>query len=352
MYTSTMTSLMRAELLEQPDALRRLLHDAAHSSLRDDIERACLTLRNARHVVLVGCGSSYHAGVCAAHALREKANVPAAAIVASEAVSDPSVITQASHVVCVSQSGHTADTLEAMAMARGRNLPLIAVLADGATPMAKAADVVLVTRSGPERAIPSTKGFTSQLSTLWLLTEALCKGSDGASLQALPKLATETLDCEHAIARVASHIAKAESHVFLGTGVGYGVALEGALKMKECARIPAQAYPTFEVRHGPLAALSDRTPALLWYDGSTRLDATVALAAQLRRCGVPVMLFAPSTATAPFAQIVDTVVPLPHAETAILPLVGAIAFQLLAFHAASVVGRDMDAPPNLVKSVM
>jgi glutamine---fructose-6-phosphate transaminase (isomerizing) len=347
-----MTSLMHAELHEQPNALQRLIGDAAQSPLRNDIERACAMLRTARHIVLVGCGSSYHAAHVAAQALREKANIAATARVASEVVSDPWLLVHASHVICVSQSGHTADTLEAMSVARARNLPLVAVLADGTSPMAQAADLALVTRSGPERAVPSTKGFTCQLATLWLLTLGLCENTDASAMETLPHLAADTLACEDAIAQVASRIASAESHVFLGTGVGYGIALEGALKMKESARIPAQAYPTFEVRHGPLAALGQNTPALLWYDGSARVDATVALATQLRQCGVPVILFAPRSATAPFAQVADTVVALPDARNFVAPIAGAIAFQLLALHAAKALGRDMDAPPNLVKSVI
>jgi glucosamine--fructose-6-phosphate aminotransferase (isomerizing) len=352
---------MHKEISEQPDAVERALGGrldhrfaTAHLGGLNLDPRDALALRR---VKIIGCGSAYHAGLAGALMVEALARIPADAEPASEfryrnPVIEPDVL-----YVAVSQSGETFDTLAAVQEIRrkgGRVLGIVNVV--GST-VARECDGGIYLHAGPEVSVCSTKTFTATQVAFTLLALYLGRirdlgPADGAriiaGLDALPDLIREALAAEDHVAEVAKKIAAANSAFYVGRIAGYPVALEGALKIKEVSYVHAEAYPCAELKHGPLALVSPEIPTVAVVPDDHLLEKNVSTVEEVRaRRGQVIAVTHPGVDPSPF----DDVLVVPKSEPELDPIVMGVPLQLLAYHAALALDRDVDQPRNLAKSV-
>ena len=353
---------MRKEIHEQPQALAATF--AANSEHPGGEEgfgtAAAQVLDRTRAVQIVACGTSYHAGLVARYWLEELAGVPCQVEVASEFRYRTRVQHPDTLLVTVSQSGETADTLAALRhAAHGEFIASLAIANVDNSSLVRESDLVFLTRAGTEIGVASTKAFTTQLVALLMLTLALGRRRDMpparqqevvAGLRALPGLVDETLALEAAIERLAGAFIQKHHALFLGRGIAYPIALEGALKLKEISYIHAEAYPAGELKHGPLALVDADMPVVAVAPTDDLLDKLKSNLEEVRSRGGELYVFADRRAG--FADEPGVhVLPMPHAPTALNPIVYTVALQLLAYHVAVQKGTDVDKPRNLAKSV-
>ncbi len=363
---------MLREIFEQPSALRRLLaasltEDGA--ALRRELFReASRLLAGASSLVIIASGSSRHAGLMAEVTFEDLSGLAVDVEYASEYSYRTSNTTPGAVVLVISQSGETADTLAALREAKGRGQSTIAVTNVPSSTMMREADVALCTEAGVELAIPATKSFTNQLALLHLL--ALATGEARAVLTAeavrerLLALAAVPDAMERSLggwAGLAEHAAQAfagaRSYLFLGRGVHYPLAREGALKLKESSYVHAEGYPSGEVLHGPNALVSDEVPLVLLatfdphnQDSVRRYERTLHLAGLLQKQGARMLAIVNEGETEIAARVAETIA-VPAAPEHLLPLLEVVPLQLFAYYVALSRGVDVDRPRNLVKSV-
>ncbi|HET9122393.1 MAG TPA: glutamine--fructose-6-phosphate transaminase (isomerizing) [Acidiferrobacteraceae bacterium] len=354
---------MQKEIFEQP----RAIADAIENRLGVDtvLEQAFGPLAReafdaAEGVQIVGCGTSYHAGLVARYWLESIAGVPASVEVASEfRYRKPRVNTRALFVT-LSQSGETADTLASLAEARRLGFAhTLAICNVAESSLVRESDLTLMTNAGPEIGVASTKAFTTQLVGLMLLTIALgrrhgltpqAEGALVRELRALPGLVEQTLRLDGAIRDIAAHFANKQHALFLGRGSLYPVALEGALKLKEISYIHAEAYPAGELKHGPLALIDANMPVIAVCPNNDLLEKLKSNLQEVRARGGQLFVFA--DARTDFEADASThLLRIPECSDALAPIVQTIPLQLLAYHVAVLKGADVDQPRNLAKSV-
>jgi len=363
---------MLREIFEQPDALRRLLRvsiAASGAGLRGELfgpVRALLA--GASSLVIVASGSSRHAGLMAEVTFEDLSGLPVDVEYASEYSYRSSNTTPGAVVLAVSQSGETGDTLGALREARARGQATIAVTNVPDSTMMREADVALCTEAGKEFAIPATKSFTNQLALLHLLALAAGEArgrltAHGVSarlgaMETLPQELEDALDGWAVRAHgCAEAFAGAKSYLFLGRGVHYPLAREGALKLKESSYVHAEGYPSGEVLHGPNALVSDEVPLVVLAcfdpkdeDSVRRYERTVNLLEILKRQGARVLAVA-NVGDERVRSLVREVIEVPPAPEYLLPLLEVAPLQLFAYYVALSHGVDVDSPRNLVKSV-
>ncbi|WP_018936412.1 glutamine--fructose-6-phosphate transaminase (isomerizing) [Thioalkalivibrio sp. ALJ24] len=360
---------MLKEIHEQPRALADTLagrfgRDGVLANLLgpDTTER----LEPVSSVQIVACGTSYHAGMVARYWIEEHLGLPAQVEVASEFRYRRHVVAPGCLLIVLSQSGETADTLAVLRQAREE--PFAARLAICNVPestMARLADLVLMTRAGPEIGVASTKAFTTQLAALAVLVLLLGDTARAARLGAaeresglqalhgLPGLAEATLNLDGHLARVAEQLVERDHALFLGRGVHYPIALEGALKLKEISYIHAEAYPSGELKHGPLALVDAEMPVIAVAPDDTQLEKLASNLQEVRARGGQLIVIGESAAARALGPD-DTWIGLPTAGPLnpwIAPVLFSIPLQLLAYHTAVLKGTDVDQPRNLAKSV-
>jgi glucosamine--fructose-6-phosphate aminotransferase (isomerizing) len=353
---------MQKEIFEQPEAVRATLELAA-GGLAPQLfgARAEGALRGADAVLVLACGSSYHAGLVARHWLEGLAGLRCSVEIASEYRYREPVPNPRALVVAVSQSGETADTLAALEHARALgHRHALAVCNVPESALARAADLVFLTRAGPEIGVASTKAFTAQLAALLLLALVLAKlrgRLDGAaerahrrSLAALPGALAAALGTEAPVAAWAARLARAEHALFLGRGAHWPIAMEGALKLKEISYVHAEAYAAGELKHGPLALVDARMPVVAVAPQDALLAKLRSNLQEVRARGGELFVLAD-----PAARLGEDpgvhVVRVPAASGLLAPIVLTVPLQLLAYHAALARGTDVDKPRNLAKSV-
>ncbi|MGM0592203.1 MAG: glutamine--fructose-6-phosphate transaminase (isomerizing) [Halobacteriota archaeon] len=314
------------------------------------------TFEAVESVQFVACGTSYHAGLYAS-TLLNKAGVRARAFLASEyTTSDP--IDDRTLVVAVTQSGETADTLDALSRARQEGAQTVTVTNVMGSSAARAADETLFIRAGPEIGVAATKTFSSQAVTLSLLAHRVAADSNDSSpwyddaayydhLSALPADVQTVLDGGAAEA-VAERYLGSEAFFFIGRGVAYPVAIEGALKFKEITYEHAEGFASGELKHGPLALVTPRTPVFAVVTGDDD-DKTVTNAMEAQTRGAPII--AVSTEDHPVVDVADAHLPVPESHPALAGLLANIQLQLVSYHTADRLGRSIDKPRNLAKSV-
>jgi len=312
-------------------------------------------------VVVVACGTSYHAGLLGKHYLEQLAHLPTTVEYASEfRYSDP-LVDERTLVVAISQSGETADTLAALREAKSRGCPALAVCNVVGSSLTRESDGVLYTRSGPEIGVAATKTFTSQVVSLLLFAmhvAALRRTVTAprakrliAALRALPGLVQRLLD-ERAgeVETIARRLAHSPTFFFIGRGPDYAVAMEGALKMKEISYISSEGYAGGELKHGPLALIEEGVPVVaLVSAGKTRKKMQSNIKeVKARDATVTAVVTSDDTETSKF---VDVSVALPPCDELLTPVLSAVVVQLLAYHVARNRGLPIDRPRNLAKSV-
>ncbi|MGQ0701344.1 MAG: glutamine--fructose-6-phosphate transaminase (isomerizing) [Panacagrimonas sp.] len=355
---------MLKEIFEQPRALgdtlaERIAGNRVLEAALGPKARSILPLVKGVHIV--ACGTSYHAGLIARYYVEQGARLPCTVEVASEFRYRRPVVLPGTLLIAISQSGETADTLAALRYSR--ELGYIATAAICNVPessLVREADMVLMTRAGPEIGVASTKAFTTQLAALSLLGIALARhnGMDARTeamyvrqIAHVPEVVEKTLALEPQIREWAKHFADKHHALFLGRGPTFPVAMEGALKLKEISYIHAEAYAAGELKHGPLALVDEDMPVIAVAPNNMLLEKLKSNLAEVRARGGKLYVFAdPNTG---FVSEPGTEVMLmpEHIEAIQSPLVYTIPLQLLAYHVAVLRGTDVDQPRNLAKSV-
>ena len=314
-----------------------------------------------RAVQIVACGTSYHAGLVARYFIERLARIPCMVEIASEYRYREPIVPEGTLFVTISQSGETLDTLEALRA--GKKHGYIATLGICNVPesgLVRESDLVLMTRAGPEIGVASTKAFTTQLAALSLLGIALARRHGLTAkveadlvrqLVAVPALLEKTLEMDPAIEALAERFADKHHALFLGRGIQFPIALEGALKLKEISYIHAEAYPAGELKHGPLALVDADMPVITIAPNNELLEKVKANMQEVRARGGELFVFADPDAGVENGEGV-TVMEMPaHIEDFQAPIAYTIPLQLLAYHVAVLKGTDVDQPRNLAKSV-
>jgi len=346
---------MAKEIDEQPMVAARALDLGAAAARAAQIDWAAL-----RRVTMVACGTAYYACCVAKYWFEQVARLSADADIASEFRYRDPVLEPGGMCVFVSQSGETADTLAALRLARAAGQVTVAVVNVEESSIAREADVVIPIHAGPEIGVASTKAFTAQLIALAALAvragaargalDAAATAQRMTALRALPGALADALACEDACAALAGEIAVARDVLYLGRGIMFPLALEGALKLKELTYIHAEGYAAGELKHGPIALIDADTPVIALAPHDALFEKTVSNLHEVmaRKGRVALITDAAGAAAAPEMW---RVVVLPTADPFIAPIVAAVAVQLIAYHAAVAKGTDVDQPRNLAKSV-
>ena len=313
-----------------------------------------------QHIHLVACGTSYHSGLVAKYWIEEYANLPCQVEVASEYRYRKVPVPAGTLFITISQSGETADTLAALRKAKESNyLGFVAICNVANSSLVRESNISLMTMAGVEVGVASTKAFTTQLVALQLLTLALGRhtGLDPtveselvSNLHLLPELCAEVLALDSVIAAMSQAFANKQHALFLGRGEQYPIALEGALKLKEISYIHAEAYPSGELKHGPLALVDDDMPVVTVAPNNALLEKLKSNLHEVRARGGQLFVFADAGAGF-ISDVGTTVIAMPYAPKSLEPIIYTLPLQMLSYHVAVLKGTDVDQPRNLAKSV-
>ncbi|MGH2704218.1 MAG: glutamine--fructose-6-phosphate transaminase (isomerizing) [Actinomycetota bacterium] len=354
---------MLKEIHEQPSAVRETLRGRYDRSGRIRLDETHISdddLRSVDKVFVVACGSSYHAGLVAKYAIEHWTRLPVEIDVASEFRYRDPVLNASTLVVGISQSGETADTLAAIRYARSQGAKAIVITNVVGSSITRESDAVLYTHAGPEVGVAATKTLTTQMITLWLIAlwlaqvhESIRTGEASEILEAiraLPEQMEEVLADDTQIRKVAERFYQAPTFLFIGRGVGFPVALEGALKLKEISYLHAEGFPAGEMKHGPIA-LIEKGVALVAVASRSRVRAKLlSNVDEARARGARVLAVAHPGDDA-VAALAEEVLPVPETADMLSPLLDVLPLQLFAYHVAKLRGCDPDRPRNLAKSV-
>jgi len=354
---------MTKEMNEQPDALRATLLDRVSSNGTITFDEMTLTddqLANASKVVLVACGSSYHAAMVAKYAIERWARISVEVDIASEFRYRDPVVDHTTLVIGVSQSGETIDTIQALREAKNRGAMVVAVSNVVDSSMAREADAVLYTRAGLEVCVASTKAVLAQIAALELLALRLAQLRSSLpaavvaerlqELAAVPELVRTTLDRDGDVAAIASALRDTRDFFFLGRHVGYPAALEGALKLKEISYLHAEGYPAGELKHGPLALIEPGVVVVAIATDDELREKLLSNIAEVKSRGATVVAVC-SDGDTDVAAVADFVARVPSTDPLLAPLVDIVVLQQFAYHLARGRGLNVDRPRNLAKTV-
>ena len=356
---------MRKEIHDQPKAVADTLlgrHDAAGALRLDEIRIAPEELRAVDKIIVIACGTSFYAGMVAKYAIEHWTRIPCEVELASEFRYRDPIVGPSTLVVSISQSGETADTLMAIRHAREQKAKVLAICNTNGSTIPRESDAVIYTHAGPEIGVASTKGFLTQLVACYLLGLYLAQvrgtkfGDEIAALieelEKIPAAIERQLADLDGVLRLAADFADAPSVLFLGRHVGYPVALEGALKLKELAYIHAEGFAAGELKHGPIALIEDQLPVFVVMPPQGRdlvHDKVVSNIQEIRARGARTIVLAEEgDDVTPYADVVIT---LPKVPTLLQPLVAIVPLQVFACELATRKGHDVDQPRNLAKSV-
>jgi glucosamine--fructose-6-phosphate aminotransferase (isomerizing) len=348
---------MLKEIFEQSKVLTETIEGRINSLdvLRASFgERASHIFPQVKHIHIVACGTSYHAGLIAKYWLESLAKIPTQVEIASEYRYRDVVVSDNTLFIAISQSGETADTLAAMHKAKSlKYLASLALCNVATSTMVREADCVFLTRAGIEIGVASTKAFTTQLAAFLMLSAALCH-DDRASevlkqLQELPACCERVLQMNDEIESLAAFFVNKAHALFLGRGVQYPVALEGALKLKEISYIHAEAYPAGELKHGPLALVDNEMPVIAVAPNDELLDKLKSNLHEVSARGGQLFVFVHDSQA--WKSNGARLIKVPYCGSWVAPIVYTIPLQLLAYHVAVAKGTDVDQPRNLAKSV-
>ncbi|MFN7351745.1 MAG: glutamine--fructose-6-phosphate transaminase (isomerizing) [Burkholderiales bacterium] len=352
---------MQKEIFEQPRALADTLDDVHEISPALFGDPARDIFGSIDRILILACGTSYYSGCTAKYWLESIARLPTSVEIASEYRYRDSVPHPSTLVVVISQSGETADTLAALKHAKAQGMTHTLAICNVATStMVRETELQFLTRAGVEIGVASTKAFTTQLLALYLLAHALAKARgrlDAAheaaavkALRHLPAAVQNVLALEPQIIAWAESFARRENALFLGRGLHYPIALEGALKLKEISYIHAEAYPAGELKHGPLALVTEAMPVVTVAPNDALLEKLKSNMQEVRARGGQLYVFADADTQIQSDEGVH-VIRMPEHYGALSPILHVVPLQLLAYHTALARGTDVDKPRNLAKSV-
>ena len=355
---------MLKEIFEQPrtltDSMRGRVNvrqdNIALSGFIDNKERFLA----AKRIIITACGTSWHAGLIAMYAIEEFAQIPVEVEYSSEFRYRKPVINQDDVVIAISQSGETADTLAAIQLAKSKGAFIFSICNVVGASIPRVSDSGCYTHVGPEIGVASTKAFTAQVTALTML--ALCIGREKGTMSEdkylavvrelgrIPDKISRVLEQEKRIADFAKTFTYAQNFIYLGRGYNYPVAMEGALKLKEISYIHAEGYPAAEMKHGPIALISQEMPVVVVAPRCGTYEKVVSNIQEIKaRKGRVIAVVTEGDELV--SKIADYIIEVPETEECLTPLLTVIPLQLLAYHIAVVKGCDVDQPRNLAKSV-
>lgn len=360
-------SFMMKEIFEQPAAVRDTLagHWDGERVTLDENQLSTTDLKSFNQVFVVACGSAYHSGLAAKYAIEHWVRIPVQIEVASEFRYRDPVLDERTLVLAISQSGETADTLEAVRHAKTQGAKVLAVCNTNGSQIPRESDAVIYTHAGPEIGVASTKAFLAQVAANYIVGLALAQAKGTkypdeikaiwSELEQIPAKVEEVLKVQDQVQDVATTLGAVKTMLFLGRGVGYPIALEGALKLKELAYIHAEGFPAGELKHGPIALIEDDLPVVVIVPsprGVSQLHSKIVSNIQeIRARGAKTIVIAEEgdTAVEPYA---NWLLRIPQTPTIMQPLLATVPLQFLAADIARECGNeDIDKPRNLAKSV-
>lgn len=355
---------MLKEIHEQPKAIidtfrGRMLADEniiKMSSVQDNIDK----FLNANRIIIVGCGTSWHAGLVGEYLFEDLARIPVEVEYASEFRYRNPIITDKDVVIAISQSGETADTLAAIKLAKSKGAFVYGICNVVGSSIARETHAGAYTHAGPEIGVASTKAFTTQITVLTLIALKLGQANKSLSeerfknyiqkMSLIPSQIEGLLNIEYKIKEIAAIYKDSKNCLYLGRGFNFPVALEGALKLKEISYIHAEGYPAAEMKHGPIALIDENMPIFVIATNKGHYDKVVSNIQEIKsRAGKIIAVVTEGDVTV--REIADHVIEIPETEEALTPLLTTIPFQLLSYYIAVMLGKNVDQPRNLAKSV-
>jgi len=355
---------MMKEIYEQP----RSIHDSMRGRIRADKGIISLggirdyeqKLTNARRIIIVACGTSWHAGLVGKYLLEELTRIPVEVEYASEFRYRNPIIYEDDVVIAISQSGETADTLAALELAKSKGATILGICNVVGSSISRMTDSGSYTHAGPEIGVASTKAFTAQITvlTLMALDIAQNKGSIPESklrellfeLEAIPGKVEEALTLNEEIISIAERFKDASNFLYLGRGLNFPVALEGALKLKEISYIHAEGYPAAEMKHGPIALIDELMPVVVIANQGENYEKVVSNIQEVKaRKGVVIAVVTKGEKAV--REMADYVIEIPKCHDLLIPFLSVIPLQLLSYHIAVMRNCNVDQPRNLAKSV-
>ncbi|WP_034042057.1 glutamine--fructose-6-phosphate transaminase (isomerizing) [Wocania ichthyoenteri] len=355
---------MLKEIHEQPRAIRdtyrgRLLRDEAIIKMAG-VEDNMKKFLNANRIIIVACGTSWHAGLVAEYIFEEFSRIPVEVEYASEFRYRNPVINENDVVIAISQSGETADTLAAIKLAKSKGAFVFGVCNVVGSSIARETHAGAYTHAGPEIGVASTKAFTTQITVLTLIALRLAraKGTMSSStfrmylqeLELIPQKVEQLLKVDEHVKDIAKEYLLSTNCLYLGRGYNFPVALEGALKLKEISYIHAEGYPAAEMKHGPIALIDDRMPVIVIATSKGHYEKVVSNIQEIKSRKGKIIAVVTEGDTA-VKEIADHVIEIPDSEEAFSPLLTTIPLQLLSYHIAVMRNCNVDQPRNLAKSV-
>lgn len=355
---------MLKEIYEQPRSIRDSLRG------RLDVQTGRISMaglidydhkfKTADRIIIVGCGTSWHAGLVGEYLIEEFARIPVEVEYASEFRYRNPVVNDRDIVVAISQSGETADTLAAVELAKSKGATIFGICNVVGSSIARASHAGAYTHAGPEIGVASTKAFTAQVAVLSLIALYLGRSLGRLSqkdffrlineLNDVPRLVEEVLKTEEAVKKIAEQYQNASNFLYLGRGFNFPVALEGALKLKEISYIHAEGYPAAEMKHGPIALIDENMPVVVIATRRGHYEKIISNIQEVKaRGGKIIAVVNPGDETV--KKLADHVIEVPELEDAFSPIVNSVPLQLLAYHIAVMRGCNVDQPRNLAKSV-
>jgi glucosamine--fructose-6-phosphate aminotransferase (isomerizing) len=356
-------TFMLKEIYEQPEALRETIGERIRPGGRLELEGLDLDeewIRNLRRIVVLACGTAYHAGVVGRYIIEEWARVPVEPDIASEWIYRNPVLTRDTLVIGISQSGETRDTVAAMRLAREKGAKTLAITNMVGSQITREVDSVIYTRCGLEVSVAASKTFTAQVALLSLIAAKLAQVRRTVpeeelnfildALYDLPVRLAKFLDGDHPIEEIAQRFYDKPFFLYLGRHIGLPVALEGALKLKEISYIPTEAYSAGEMKHGPIALLGEDTPVVVVATNSHVYEKIVSNIQETRARGAHVIAIA-TDGNEDIQHHADDVIYIPETPAFLQAVLAVVPLQLLAYRIARLRGLNVDQPRNLAKTV-
>lgn len=355
---------MLKEIHEQPKAITdtfrgRMLPEQniiKMSSIEDNLDK----FLNANRIIIIACGTSWHAGLVAEYLIEDMARIPVEVEYASEFRYRNPIITNKDIVIAISQSGETADTLAAIKLAKSKGAFVYGVCNVVGSSIARETHAGAYTHAGPEIGVASTKAFTTQITVLTLIALKLGKANGSLAdhtfenyiqkMQLIPRQVEKLLEIDEHVKSIAAVYKDATNCLYLGRGFNFPVALEGALKLKEISYIHAEGYPAAEMKHGPIALIDENMPIFVIATNKGHYEKVVSNIQEIKSRSGKIIAIVTEGDTQ-VRDIADHVIEVPDTEEALTPLLTTIPLQLLSYHIAVMLGKNVDQPRNLAKSV-
>lgn len=355
---------MLKEIHEQPksiyDSLRGRFNPQTGSFAMRSLKEYEGKIKNLNRIIIVGCGTSWHAGLVGEYLFEEISRIPVEVEYASEFRYRNPVVGEDDLVIAISQSGETADTLAAIELAKEKGATIFGLCNVVGSSIPRASHAGAYTHAGPEIGVASTKAFTAQVSilTLWAFGFAELRGKATkqdlrnafAELESMPAKVEKTLQCEEKVKQLAEWIKDANNVLYLGRGYGFPVALEGALKLKEISYIHAEGYPAAEMKHGPIALIDENMPVIVVATKNSIYEKVISNIQEVKaRKGKIIAIV--TEGDDKVKKMADHVIEVPETSEFLVPLIATIPLQLLSYYVAVSRGCNVDQPRNLAKSV-